>query len=424
MSSLCSSCGKEFEGASGDTRTALCADCQHKGVNAGTSKPRTSVPPAPVGEPQEQVGPGTTGSSQAVSNKPRLGPYLILAEIGRGGMGRVYKAMHGTLRQVRALKVLNKDESRNPRVVARFQREARIVAKLDHPHVVKIFEFEKDPERGLYYIVMEYVDGGSVSRILRRQGKLPWQQALEILLQVARGLSEMHRLGLVHRDIKPSNILIDKAGTAKLADLGLARHQGDGGDTQLTATGAVMGTIDYMAPEQIVDARHADVRSDLYALGCSLFHMLAGRVPYPEGSSYQKIQQQIHEPLPEVGPLAPDVPFQLVLILNRLTEKDPNDRYQSPAELICDLEALAGEAVPTEVGQDSTVLQLQALAEAAAKDRSTASGPGSTRGSTRSISVTVTALPRWALISTGVVIGLVILGTLWVVVNVFEHGKL
>jgi hypothetical protein len=122
--------------------------------------------------------------------------------------------------------------------------------------------------------------------------------------------------------------------------------------------------------------------------------------------------------------LAPDVPFQLVLILNRLTEKDPNDRYQSPAELICDLEALAGEAVPTEVGQDSTVLQLQALAEAAAKDRSTASGPGSTRGSTRSISVTVTALPRWALISTGVVIGLVILGTLWVVVNVFEHGKL
>jgi serine/threonine protein kinase len=425
MSSACRICGKDLKDVSGNAGVTCCADCEPKVDTEVKQKMHAdAATSSSVHRQPKQSEPVTSGIGQAISDKPRLGPYVILAEVGRGGMGRVYKAMHRTLRQIRALKVLNKDESRNPKVVARFQREARIVAKLDHPHVVRIFEFEKDPEKGLYYIVMEYVDGGSVSRILRRQGKLPWQQTVEILLQVARGLSEMHRLGLVHRDIKPSNILIDKAGTAKLADLGLARHQGDGGDTQLTATGAVMGTIDYMAPEQIVDVRHADVRSDLYALGCSLFHMLAGRVPYPEGSSYQKIQQQIHEPLPEVGPLAPDVPFQLVLILNRLTEKDPANRYQTPAELIGDLEALEGEAAPCEVGQDSTILQLQALAEAAAKDRGTTSGPGSTRGSSRSISVTISALPAWALISTGVVIGLFILGTLWMVVNAIEHGKL
>jgi serine/threonine-protein kinase len=362
--------------------------------------------------------------ASALADKPRLGSYVILGELGRGGMGRVYKAMHRTLRQVRALKVLNKEESRNPKVVARFQREARIVAKLDHPHVVKIYEFEKDVDRGFYYIVMEYIDGGSVARILRKQGRLPWQQAVEILIQVAHGLGEMHRLGLVHRDIKPSNILIDKAGTTKLADLGLARHEGDGGDTQLTASGAVMGTIDYMAPEQIVDARHADIRSDLYALGCSLFHMIAGRVPFPDGSSYQKIQQQINEPLPEVGPLAPDVPFQLVLILNRLTEKDPDNRYQLPQELIDDLEALAGEPHAAELGQDSTLMQLRALAEAAAADRSSTLGPGSSRGSTRSITEHLQQMPRWALIGVGVVIGLMILCALWLIVNGSEYGRI
>src|SRR5262245_35495743 len=143
MSSVCPSCGKEVEGVPGDTRPAVCADCQRKGASAATIKRQPPAPasPSPVETHRDPVGTGTSGTVQSLSDKPRLGPYIILGEIGRGGMGRVYKALHGTLRQVRALKVLNKDESRNPRVVARFQREARIVAKLDHPHVVKIFEF-------------------------------------------------------------------------------------------------------------------------------------------------------------------------------------------------------------------------------------------------------------------------------------------
>jgi serine/threonine-protein kinase len=359
-----------------------------------------------------------------MAQQPSLGIYTIMGELGRGGMGRVYKALHRTLRQVRALKVLSKRESSDPHVLARFQREARIVAALDHPHIVKIFEFEKDSQKGYYYFVMEFVDGGSVARILRRKGKLPWQQATEITLQVALGLVEMHRHNLVHRDIKPSNILIDKVGTAKLADLGLARYEGDGSaETQLTATGAVMGTIDYMAPEQIVDARHADIRSDLYALGCTLFHMITGQVPFPDGSAYQKIENHLHRSLPEVGPRAPDVPFQLVLILNRLTEKDPRARYQTPQELIVDLEALIGQTGPeSDDFEASAITQLQALAEVAAKDRSVSVSSGSSPGSIQNFFERIGVRPQWIQVGTSVGIGLLLLVFFWLIIAAMAAG--
>ena len=290
MRAQCPHCKTEVDAEIGPLGLPICSKCDRAFRVPALAKPAASSVTPISAAAGARRNPGSSGLTQTMSEGPTLGEYSIVAEVGRGGMGRVYKAMHKTLRQVRALKLLNKEESRNPRIVSRFQREARIVAKLDHPHIVRVFEFAHDPEKGYYYIVMEYVEGGTLSRILRRQKKLAWQQAAEITLHIARGLAEMHRHGLVHRDIKPSNILIDKSGTAKLADLGLARHEGDGGDTQLTATGAVMGTIDYMAPEQIVDARRADIRSDLYGLGCTLFHMLAGRVPFPDGSAYQKIQ--------------------------------------------------------------------------------------------------------------------------------------
>lgn len=412
MRLVCPHCRTQVEAKAGPKGTLVCANCAQPIPKAAPAKPKAVAATPPPAGAAAQGDPGASGIGQAISDKPSLGSYTILGELGRGGMGRVYKAVHKTLRQVRALKVLNKNESRHSNVVARFQREARIVAALDHPHIVKIFEFDQDAERGYYYIVMEYVDGGSVSRILKRQGKLPWQQAAEITLQVALGLAEMHKHSMVHRDIKPSNILIDKLGSAKLADLGLARHEGDGTDTQLTATGAVMGTIDYMAPEQIVDARKVDIRSDLYALGCTLFHMLAGRVPFHEGSAYQKIQQQISDPLPEVGPLAPDVPFQLVLILNRLTEKDPANRYQTPEELMADLGTLTAEAAQTDNLQESTIMQLQALAESAAKER----GSVSTGADGRRIS-RVARLPSWAFVIAGALIGGAILVVIWFVLN-------
>ncbi len=439
---LCPSCGRGVQARAATAATAVGAG-KGSAVNSSAALPidtaaTTHAPPKPKqsrsaanpssasGESLAATDPGASGIRQAIREQPTLGSYTIIGEVGRGGMGRVFKAVHRTLRQVRAIKVLSKNESHDEKVVARFQREARIVAALDHPHIVKLFEFEQEPQRGHYYFVMEYVDGGSVGRILKRQGRLPWQQAAEITLQVALGLAEMNKHSLVHRDIKPSNILIDRLGMAKLADLGLARHEGDGADTQLTATGAVMGTIDYMAPEQIVDARHADIRSDLYALGCTLFHMLAGRVPFPDGSAYQKIQQQINDPLPEVGPLAHDVPFQLVLILNRLTEKDPNNRYQTPLELIADLQHLTGEPPPTEDLNQSTIMQLQALAEAAAKDRSPASpSPPATGELPANVGPSVSLTERLVPLTPWVLGGFVVLAAgflMWMAVQVFMQS--
>jgi serine/threonine protein kinase len=397
---VCPHCGKAVQprAASGEW---LCSSC-------GRALPAELLA---ASHSQPSAHPGASGIGQAIREQPTLGPYAIIGELGRGGMGRVYKAMHQTLRQVRALKVLNKNESRDPTVLARFQREARVIAAMNHPNVVKIFEFEHDAAKGYYYFVMEFIDGGSVASILKRQGKLPWPHVLEISLQVARALAEMHQHNLVHRDIKPSNILIDRSGNAKLADLGLARHE-DQSDTQLTATGAVMGTIDYIAPEQIVDSRNADIRSDLYALGCTMFNMLTGQVPFPKGSAYQKIQHQMHEPLPEVGPLAPDVPFQLVLILNRLTEKDPNNRYQTPHELIEDLQALArASQPPTDTLHESTIVQLQALAEAAIRDSSP--HVTSRAASPAAAPSVLAALPYWALLFAGLTLGLLILFVLW-----------
>ncbi len=355
---------------------------------------------------------GTSTTAKAIADKPTLGEYAIIGELGRGGMGRVFKAVHNVRGDVRAIKVLSKHESRDPKTLARFQREAKIIASMDHPNIVKVFEFNHDAERGYYYIVMEFVDGGSVGQILKRKGRLPWHQATEITLHVAMGMAEMNRLQLVHRDIKPSNILIDKQGNAKLADLGLARQQGEGADTQLTATGAVMGTIDYMAPEQVLDARQADIRSDLYALGCTLFHMLTGRVPFHEGSPYQRIQQQLNDPLPEIGPLAPDVPFQLVLIINRLTEKDPANRYQTAEELVQDLQALAAEPPANDSMEGSTIMQLQALAEAVARDRSPSGGDG---GEGQSAKV-ARGLPAWALVAIGAAFGGLVLAGLWALI--------
>jgi serine/threonine protein kinase len=407
----CPHCHNPVEVEPGPLGTLECSNCRRTiPVNEPVpARPDSTEPPTTIA--RSPADPGASGVGQAISDRPRLGSYVIVGEIGRGGMGRVYKAVHTTLRQVRALKVLGKKESSDPKLVARFQREARIVAQLDHPHIVKIFEFDQDADHGHYYIVMEMIDGGPVSRILRKQGRLPWQQAAEITLQIALGLAEMNKHGLVHRDIKPSNILIDRQGTAKLADLGLARHESDGVDTQLTATGAVMGTIDYMAPEQIIDSRKADIRSDLYALGCTLFHMLSGQVPFPDGSAYQKIQQQINDPLPEVGPLAPDVPFQVVLILNRLTEKDPNNRYQSPLELISDLQTITGDPTPIDDLAQSTILQLQALAEAVAKDRSSTSlATGSGSSSSRTIRE-LGGSPVWLLV--GVAAAAVMTAVLW-----------
>ncbi len=280
---------------------------------------------------------------QAVRRLPKVGPYRLMAELGRGGMGVVYKAYHEPTGEIRALKVLRGEAARSKKVIARFEREAAAASSIRHPHIVRVYEFARDPARKCYYMAMEYLEGGSVSALIRNQGRIPWPRVVRIAQQVASALDELQRRGLVHRDVKPSNLLLDKYGNVKLADMGLVRHEDNDDEHQLTTTGAVMGTLDYMAPEQIVDPRNTDIRSDLYALGCTLFHMLTGQPPFPEGNAYQKIQQHLSHPLPEIGPLVPDVASPLALILNRLTAKDPAERFQTPAQLIAALKTLEEE---------------------------------------------------------------------------------
>lgn len=287
---------------------------------------------------------------------PKLADYLLIAELGRGGMGKVYKAYHVPSGEIRAVKVLIGEAARSRKVRTRFQREAEVARSINHPHIVRVYEFERDPVRKVYFMAMEYMSGGSLSAMVREQGRLHWTYVLRVAKQVCEALNALHARGLVHRDVKPSNLLLDSSGNVKLADMGLIRYESEGDESsQLTATGAVMGTLDYMAPEQIVDPRNTDIRSDLYALGCTLFHLLTGRPPFPEGSAYQKIQQHLSHPLPEIGLLAPDVPSPFVLIINRLTAKDPSERFQNPSQLMDALrnlekELLAGGSDPTASG--------------------------------------------------------------------------
>lgn len=272
------------------------------------------------------------------SDGPRLGGYAILLELGHGGMGRVYKARHDVLRRTVALKVLARRDGKNLELVERFRREARAVANLEHPNLVKVFEVGEDD--GRHYLAMEYVEGGTVAQLIRKQGKLSWRQAAEIALSVAQALEATHENRLIHRDVKPSNILIGRAGVVKLSDLGLVRRHDEAETAQITATGQLLGTVDYMAPEQITAAQKVDVRADLYALGCTLYHMLTGEPPFPDRPIYGKLDAHIHEPIPDVTLSADNVPEMLQRILLRLTQKDPSKRYQAPTEVVSDLTTL------------------------------------------------------------------------------------
>jgi serine/threonine protein kinase len=280
----------------------------------------------------------TAGGSPIPDNAPMIGAYKLVAELGTGGMGRVYKAIHAVLKKKVAVKVLSRRQAKDADVVARFRREARAAAELDHPNIVKVFEVGMDS--GRHYFVMEYVAGGTVAELIRRNGKLPWRQAAEIALSVAQALDVMHEKSLVHRDIKPSNILITRDGAVKLSDLGLVRNITDEDSERLTAPGQILGTMDYLSPEQVAGSHEVDIRSDIYSLGCTLYHMLAGEAPYIDRSVYDKLTAHLHEPLPSVTTRAPDVPEMLAHVLKRMTAKDPDKRHQKPSVLIVDLEGL------------------------------------------------------------------------------------
>ncbi|HTU88668.1 MAG TPA: serine/threonine-protein kinase [Gemmataceae bacterium] len=276
-----------------------------------------------------------------------VGEYEVLAPLGSGGMGEVYKARHRRLNKFVALKLLPAD-SREPReAAARFQREMKAVGDLDHPNVVEAHDAGE--QSGVVYLAMKLIDGVDLERLVKQRGPLPIAEACELVRQAALGLHYLHERGLVHRDVKPSNLMRTPDGTVKVLDLGLARWCIDEVEVRhsLTGMGRLMGTPDFLAPEQVENAADADARADLYGLGGTLFYLLIGRAPFADHKSqFSKVEAQRSEPPPDVRTLRPEVPAELAALLNRLLAKKPEERLATAAEVAEALAANVAASVP------------------------------------------------------------------------------
>jgi serine/threonine protein kinase len=271
-----------------------------------------------------------------------LGPYQILAPLGRGGMGSVYLARHSAqagasvnspMPPLVALKVLPPKRAKaEGRVLARFQREMELCQRVGHPHLTRTFE--AGVIDGVYYIAMEYIRGTSLSRLIKDGGPLPVARAARLFAEIAAGLEHAHEVGLIHRDLKPSNIMVTPNGHGKVLDLGLALAVDEvlpEDKTIVGGQGYVVGTMDYIAPEQVDDAAAVDARADLYALGCSLYFALSGQPPFPGGTSRDKMRRQRTDYAEPLAELNPAVPAAFARLVERLMEKDPERRYRSAA---------------------------------------------------------------------------------------------
>ncbi|WP_052639642.1 serine/threonine protein kinase [Zavarzinella formosa] len=266
----------------------------------------------------------------------KLGSYVLKEPLGEGGMGRIFRAEHAKLRTPAALKILRKSQAKNPVAMSRFLREIRALASLRHPHIVHALD--ADVAGGRIFCVMEYVPGFDLGQLVRQQGVLSWDMAARYAFQIAIALQYVSAAGLIHRDIKPSNIQVTQDGqNVKLLDLGLARFErwdlndDDGGVTQM---GMMIGTPNYISPEQIRDSRSADIRSDLYSLGCTLYYTLTGRPPFESGDVVTALQKQLSEDAIPAEKLRPDLPAPLGAVIRVLMQKKPRDRYQHPGELV------------------------------------------------------------------------------------------
>jgi len=314
---------------------------------------------------------GTSAESRSEpSFHPRaLGEYQLIGELGRGGMGTVYKALHTKLDRVVALKVLSLGRREDRPAISRFEREMRAVGKISHPNVVQAFDAREI--EGLPVLIMEYVDGLDLAEIVRRSGPLPTAEACELVRRTALALQCAHEHGLVHRDIKPSNIMLTVAGEVKLLDLGLARFYAEEGSAapapageETTGTGRTMGTADYMAPEQASDCHRVDIRADVYSLGCTLYKLLSGRAPF-SGQQYagalEKMNAHVHQPVPPIRSIAPDVPDGVVAILERMLAKDPHERFATPAEVAAALEAVCRGAKLAELMERAMAIDEESI---------------------------------------------------------------
>ena len=297
----------------------------------------------------------------------RVDRYLLLELIGQGGMGRVYLARDTRLNRLVALKILAPERMNNSRAVERFKREARVGAQLQHENLVRIYDFGQS--NGRFFLVMEYIEGKTIGALITAQGPMPAPTAARLTWQIALGLEHAHRKGLIHRDVNPYNVLVTHEGIAKLADLGLAIDLAE--DERVTREGATVGTFDYVAPEQARHSHAADIRSDIYSLGCTLYHMVAGQVPFPSPSLPEKLfAHQALEPTP-LNQLIPDIPADFVEVVQRMMRKLPDERYATPLQVAQALEPFFedyprvrdGEPVPVPLIIDEPAVLPPASAE-------------------------------------------------------------
>lgn len=277
-----------------------------------------------------------------------LGEYTLLSHIGGGGMGDVYKALHRRMGVIRAIKVIKRELVNSPDAVGRFQREVLAAAQLSHPHIVMAHDAGED--QGRHYLVMEYVEGPDLGTLVKQRGPLPVPLAIDFIIQAARGLAYAHDKGTIHRDIKPANLLLSEDGMVKVSDLGLARLDPDKSavddDAHLTTSeGKILGTVDFMAPEQAEDTHTADHRADIYSLGCTLYRLVTGKSPYARGSTIQRMMAHRTAPIPKIRDTCPEVPQRIDQAFARLVAKQPEYRPQTMEEVI---ELLEGSLSPEE----------------------------------------------------------------------------
>ena len=271
-----------------------------------------------------------------------FGEYIVLDKLGAGGMGQVFKAQHRRMKRIVALKVLPPQTTNSAAAVKRFYQEVEMAARLTHPNIVTAYDAGEAHK--LHYLAMEFVDGKDLSYIVTRNGPLSIDQAMYCVAQAARGLHYAHQQGIIHRDVKPSNLLVDRHSVVKILDMGLARltdslgREDDGAG--LTEAGQVLGTVDYMAPEQAHDTRSADHRADIYGLGCTMFRLLTDRIPFPADTILKKILAHREQPIPSLQGLRPEVPPRLDQLFQRMLAKDPAQRVASMSEVAATLEAL------------------------------------------------------------------------------------
>ncbi len=323
------------------------------------------------------------------TNGFHLGQYRILDHLGRGGMGRVFKAEHQTMNRVVAIKVLAPHLVKTPKAQQLFQREVRAAAKLVHPNIVTAYDANQIGDR--CYLVMEYVDGPNLEQLVRQQGPLPVGVACDFVRQAATGLQYAHELGMVHRDIKPANLLAQRPAsgspyascTIKILDFGLARlhtMSPDGtptGDSIMAAENTVLGTPDYLSPEQARNLNQVDIRSDLYSLGCTMYYLLAGKVPFPGGTTLEKLVRHSTEQPAPLEQQRPDVSPPIAAIVRKLMAKDAKQRFQTPNELAATLAPFAAQApMPMAIPVGIPQSQAATASGSSAQTASNAAGAG------------------------------------------------